>query len=64
MCWLEDLLEFWFPAPVDGAEDSKLPTENSKSHVRRLPPAPVDIPEWLRAEPAVREAERVVRSRR
>jgi hypothetical protein len=61
MCWLEDAINFLIPEPVevdmDGAE------EDDPASINGLVEPP-EIPDFYRAEPAVAEAERVVRSRR
>jgi hypothetical protein len=65
MCWLEDAINFLFPELVevdmDGVEVDPSITEFCRE-VRGLEPSA--IPDFYRAEPAVAEAERVVRSRR
>ncbi len=57
-CWLDELLDFWLPEPVEQDIDG-----TSVEHDWYCP-LPHEIPEMYRAEPAVREAEWVVRSRR
>jgi hypothetical protein len=56
-CWLEEWLDFLFPEPVevdmDGEPAEEIPRPGAKSIS--------SIPDFYKAEPAVREAERVVR---
>ncbi len=79
-CWLEEWLDFLFPEPVEQDMDGEPCASISdsggadplKSVSRKQAWAPADAhdaplpepPDFLRAEPAVAEAERVVRSRR
>ena len=70
MCWIDDLLAFWFPPPQDKVADISTTHPDSESYLiaQDIPP---DIPEfYLRPElipikepdgAAVEEAERVLR---
>ncbi len=69
MCkWLEDAINFWFPAPVevdmDGDKALDIPETVSDSalHLEELD-NPVDIPPMFRAEPAVKEAQLIVQGK-
>ena len=72
MCdWLEAMLDFWFPAPVevdmDGAVVDKAPdipetVLDSASYLRDVDTLP-DIPPMYRAESAALEAQLIVRGR-
>ncbi len=57
-CWLDELLDFWLPKPVEQDMDGELVEYDWYC------PLPEEIPEMFRAEPAVREADRLVRSKR
>jgi len=54
MCWLQELMDFWFPEPIETDIDGEPEMEDWRVE---LP----DIPEHLRAEPAVAEAEWVLK---
>ena len=60
MCWIEDLLDFWFPEPVQAVSDVTREKPSTDDWYAPLP----EPPDFLRAEPAVAEAEKLVRSRR
>jgi hypothetical protein len=62
-CWLEEWIDFLFPVEQDESV-SDVTREKPLTDDWYALPAQSDIPDFLKAEPAVREAERVVRSRR
>ncbi len=61
MCWLEDVINFWFPEPVevdmDGVE------EGQASVALRQPDALPEPPDFFRVEPAVKEAQLIVQGK-
>ena len=61
MCGLSEMLDFWFPAPVevdmDGVE------EGQASVALRQPDALPEPPDFFRADPAVLEAVKIVQGR-
>ncbi len=56
-CWLEEWIDFLFPEPVEQDIDGETVEHDWYC------PFPEEIPEMYKAEPAVAEAERVVRQR-
>ena len=65
-CWLEDWLDFLFPEPVEQDMDGEvdIPIEPVSDTYDWDAGFTLKIPGFYRTEPAVKEAERVVRSRR
>ena len=66
MCWLQDAIAFLFPEPVEQDMDGEvdIPIEPVSDAYDWDAGFTLKIPGFYRTEPAVAEAERVVRSRR